>query len=488
MDLRSDEVSLDPADWAGLRRLGHQMVDDMMGWLEGVRDRPVWQPIPGNVKARLEAPVPMQAAGAEAAYRDFIETVLPHSMGNVHPRFWGWVIGAGLPLGALAEMLAATMNPNCGGGDHIAGYVEAQVLDWCRTLVGFPAGASGILVSGGSMANLVGLAVGRNQNGGEDIRRHGVPTGGSRPVFYASEEAHSSIQKAVELLGVGTDGLRLIPVDQNFEIDLAALRQAIAADRAAGQRPCCLVGGAGAVKTGAIDDLTALADIAQAEGLWYHVDGAFGALAALSPALRPRLAGMERADSLAFDLHKWMSIPFEAGCVLVKDREAHRRTFAVNPDYLTHAERGLAAGPHWMDDYGVQLSRNFRALKIWLCFKALGLETFTRVIEQNVAQTRYLADLVEQADDLELLAPVPLNIAVFRFRAAGVDDARLNRLNAELLMRLQESGVAVPSNATIRGRFGIRVAHVNHRTRREDFDLLVSEVKRLGGVLLAEGW
>jgi glutamate/tyrosine decarboxylase-like PLP-dependent enzyme len=482
------EVSLDPEDWAALRTLGHRMVDDLLGWLETVRDRPVWRPIPPEVKARFREPLPREAQGAEQAYRDFQSLVLPHPMGNVHPRFWGWVIGTGSPLGALAEMLAAGMNPNCGGADHIAGYVEAQVLDWCKAMLGYPADASGILVSGGSVANLLGLAVARNRGAGWDVRRRGLGGGEAALTVYASVEAHSSVQKAVELLGLGSDALRLAPVNEAFEVDVPALAALIEADRAAGARPCCLVGNAGTVRTGAMDDLEALADLAAHHGLWFHVDGAFGALAALVPEYQPRLRALARADSLAFDLHKWMCLPIEVGVVLVRDRDAHRQAFALNPDYLARGDRGLASGPYWMDDFGIQLSRSFRALKVWLCFKAHGLARYAEVIAQNVAQARYLASLVDAAPDLERLAPVPLNIVVFRFTQPGATDGRLNALNAELLIRLQESGAAVATNATVGGRYGLRVANVNHRSRREDFDRLVSEVRRLGTALLTEGW
>ncbi|MGE5687917.1 MAG: pyridoxal phosphate-dependent decarboxylase family protein, partial [Gemmatimonadota bacterium] len=413
----------------------------------------------------------------------FREQVLPHPMGNIHPRFWGWVMGTGTPLGALTEMLAAGMNPNMGGGDHVANLVEAQVLDWCKEMLGFPLEASGLLVSGGSMANLVGLTVARNARAGFDVRRQGV-RGASGPLtVYASVETHSSVQKGVELLGLGSEALRLVPVNAQFEIEVGALERMLREDRAAGCRPICVVGNAGTVGTGAIDDLRALADLSAREDVWFHVDGAFGSLAALVPEYRPRLAGMERADSIAFDLHKWMYVPFEAGCTLVRDAEVHRRAFSLRPDYLTHAERGLAAGTLWFSDYGIQLTRGFRALKVWMSLKEHGLDRYARLVRQNIGQARYLAQLVRQAPDLELLAPVPLNIVCFRYVAPGRDEAALDALNQELLIQLHEQGIAVPSNLTLAGRFALRVAITNHRSRREDFDLLVREARRIGADL-----
>lgn len=302
--------------------------------------------------------------------------------------------------------------------------------------------------------------------------------------LYASQETHSSVQKAVELLGLGSDALRKTPANSDFQIDLPALEQAIAGDRKAGHLPFCIVGNAGTVNTGAFDDLNLLADISQREGLWFHVDGAFGALVALSPTLRAQATGMERADSLAFDLHKWMHVPYEAGCVLVRRGEDHRKTFSLTPDYLEHATRGAAAGSLWFSDYGVELSRGFRALKVWMSMKEHGMIKYGRLVEQNVSQAQYLTELVKSAPDLELLTPVPLNIVCFRFFTETLDDAALDELNKELLIRLHESGVALPSYTTIDGRYALRVSITNHRTRRYDFDILVAHVVKLGRALV----
>jgi len=478
------EESLDPDDWQAMRALGHRMVDDMMTYLETVRERPVWQPIPDRVKTSLQESLPLAPQDPSQVYQEFVENVLPYPMGNIHPRFWGWVIGTGTPLGMLAEMLAAGMNPNAGGADHVANYVEAQVLDWCKEMLGYPAQASGLLVSGGSMANLVGLAVARNARAGFKVRQQGLMASPAKMTLYGSSETHSSIQKAVELLGLGADSLRKVPTSSDYQIDLSALETAISEDREAGYRPICVVGNAGTVNTGAIDDLNALADLCQRESLWFHVDGAFGALAVLSPKLGPLLAGMERADSLAFDMHKWMYMPYEIGCALVRTPQDHRGTFALTPDYLAHTERGLAAGPIWFSDYGPQLSRGFRALKAWMSIKEHGIKKYGRLIQQNVDQARYLAGLVDDSPDLEKLAPVSLNIVCFRFTAPHLDDAALNRLNQELLTQLHERGIAAPSSTTLASRYALRVAITNHRSRREDFALFVRETVRIGRELL----
>ncbi len=394
-----NEETLDPQDWDAMRALGHRMVDDMMTYLQTVRERPVWHPISGEVKASFNESLPKDPRPPEEVYEAFKKDILPNPMGNTHPRFWGWVMGNGTPLGMLAEMLAAGMNPNMGGGDHVANYVESEVPNWCKDMMGFPVGASGLLVSGGSMANLVGLTVARNHLAGFDLRQEGLRAGARQMVLYGSAEMHSSLEKAAELLGLGNQALRKIAVNDQYQIDIPSLKEAIAQDRQAGLQPFCVIGNAGTVNTGALDDLEALAVISRQEGLWYHVDGAFGALARLSPALRPLVAGLEKADSLAFDLHKWMYLPFEAGCILVRREEDHRRAFSLTPDYLTHAERGLAGGSHWFSEYGVQLTRGFRALKVWMSIKEHGIDKFGRLILQNVHQARYLASLLDDAPE-----------------------------------------------------------------------------------------
>ncbi len=480
------EETLDPRDWDAMRSLAHRMVDDALDNLENIRQKPVWQPIPQDVKDYLSQPAPWSPEGERQTYQAFKQYVLPHPLGNTHPRFWGWVMGNGIPYAVMADMLAATLNPNLAGGDHVANYVERQVIDWCKEMVGFPADSSGLLVSGGSMANFVGLSVARNVMAGFDIRNEGVPAAQSPMTVYASTETHSSNHKAVELLGLGKHWMRAIPVDDKYQIDLQELEAALSDDIAAGYKPVCIIGNAGTVNTAAIDDLNALADICEREGIWFHVDGAFGALAALSADLRERVAGLDRADSLAFDLHKWMYMPFEAACVLIRDFEDHVNTFSEEPDYLSRMPRGPAGGAHpWFGDLGVQLTRGFKALKVWMTLKAYGLGKFARQIEQNVNQARYLADLVEANPHLELLADVPLNIVCFRYVAEDLDDEALNDLNLEIMLRLHERGLAVPSYTRLHGKFALRVAITNHRSRLEDFDFLVEKVNEIAQEIIS---
>ena len=488
------EETLDPTGqegWAAFRVLAHRMVDDMLDHLSSLQQQPAWRPMPAEVRAALTQPVPRHGQGPEAAYRDFLQYVLPYPTGNLHPRFWGWVQGNGTPLGMMADMLASGLNPHLGGFNQAPALVEHQVLAWLADLMGFPAGASGLLVTGGSMANLLGMAVARFaalRAAGYDVREQGFQPGAGqsgppRLICYGSSETHGWARKSVELLGLGNAAFRRVPVDSDYRLDLAGLKRSVAEDRSAGALPCCVIATAATVNTGAIDDLTAVADFCEREKIWFHVDGAFGALLRLSEKLRHLVKGIERADSLAFDLHKWGYLPFECACVLVRNPDLHRAAFAAKASYLEGATRGVIAGGLPFADRGIDLTRGFKALKVWLSFKAHGVEAFARLIEQNVEQAQHLADLVEAHPDLELLAPVPLNVVCFRYAPAGVPADALNEMNGEILLRLQESGVAVPSSTVLEGRYAIRCANTNHRTRREDFESLVDAVVAIGGRL-----
>ena len=478
----ASEETLDPSDWSDVQALSHQIVDDAVGYLRDVRDRPVWRDIPAEVKAFFTAPLPQGPTPLPEIYRDVVANVMAYPMGNVHPRFWAWYMGASNFTGALGDFLAAIQGSNLGGGHHAAAYLELQVIAWCAEMMGLPASSSGTLVSGGSMANIIALTVARNAKAGIDVREHGVAAIPKPLRFYGSDQMHSCHRKAMEALGLGNKALRRIPSDADLRIDVAALRKAVAEDRAAGMRPACVIASAGTVNTGAIDDLQALAAVAAEEDLWFHVDGCIGALIAAAPKNRYRVKGIERADSVALDPHKWLHAPFEAGCVLVRDASAHLNTFTVTPEYLKQTPRGLASA-NWLHDYGLQTSRGFRALKVWMALREHGAEKFGRLIDQNIAQGHFLSELIEAEPLLELVAPTNINIVCFRYHPKGMEREQLKALNTEMMLRLQEDGTAVISDTTVQGEHCLRVAINNHRTRREDLELLIREVVRLGAEL-----
>lgn len=480
------ELTLDPEDWSVVRRAAHRALDTVLDYQQNIRNQPTWRPVPADSEDLLATPPPREGLGADAVIEDMLQHIVPFPAGHAHPRFWGWVCGTGTPIGMVSDMLAAGINASSGTFNDAPTRVEGQVLEWMRDLFDFPESASGIVTSGGSVANIIGLIVGRDAILGDEVRRTGLANLGRRPVIYASEQVHSSIDKAMQMLGLGLDNLRKVPVDDHYRMDVQALEIQLEKDRAEGAVPCAIIASAGTVNTGAIDDLEAIAGIARREGLWFHVDGAIGALAAMSPTIRRELRGIELADSLAFDFHKWLYVPYEAGCVLIRDGDQHRRSFRVAASYLEPPERGVGAMVDSSNIRGPQLSRGFKALKIWAQIREHGLEKLGRMHDQNVAQIQYLAELIAREPRLESMAPSPLNILCYRYLPTSAPESEWDAINQELLMRIQEQGIAVPSSTRLGGKFALRIANTNQRSRREDFALLVRESVRLGGEIEGE--
>ena len=479
------EETLDPGNWDEIKAIGQQMVDEMMQYLQNISSKPVWNKVPEEIKERFDQPLPVEPQELSEVYEEFKETILPYNLGNTHPRFWSWVIGTGTVQGMLAEMLAAGMNSNVGIGDQAPMYVDNQVMNWCKEMMGFPAESSGALVNGASAANLNALIVARNAMS-QYIRIRGIQIYSGRLVMYASSESHSSIQKAAEIIGIGSENVRKVRVNGQYEMDVKHLEEMIRKDKAAGNIPFCVVANVGTVNTGAIDPVQEIFLVCIKYNLWLHIDGAFGALAKLLPEYGQRLAGIELADSIAFDLHKWMYMPYEAGVVLVKNADKHRQAFALHPDYILHHERGIAAGPELISNFGFDLSRSFKALKIWMAIKEHGIKKFRRMIRQNIRQAQYLGQLIRHESSLELMAPVSLNVVCFRYNPGNLMKGELSDLNKEILMRLHEEGMVAPSYTKLNQEYCLRVAIVNHRSRMKDFDLLAKEVMRLGDSIQKE--
>lgn len=474
-------TSLDPPDWESLRAQSHKMLDDMLNYVAEIRERPVWQSAPESTESVFREPLPMGPTSLAAAHGTFMEHVLPYAIGNAHPGFMGWVHGGGSPVGMLAEMLAAGLNANLGGRDHIPIAVEQQVVLWMRQLFHFPDTASGLFVTGSSIANLIGILVARTAKLGAEVRSKGLAELSKKLTVYTSISAHGCIARALEMAGIGSDQLRKIQVNDRHQMNLNDLQNAITTDRTVGAIPLCVVGTAGTVDVGAIDDLAGIAAIAQREDMWFHIDGACGALGMLSPQIAAKLQGIERADSIALDFHKWGQVPYDAGFVLIRDSQVHHDTFASPAAYLRRETRGMAAGSPWPCDFGPDLSRSFKALKVWFTLQVYGSEQLGRMMERTCELASYLASRIVETPELELLAPVALNIVAFRYRCQAAD-----RINSEIVIAIQESGIAAPSSTMLNGQFAIRAAIFNHRTTEREIDSLL-EATLLFGRQLCQG-
>ncbi|MDF1502412.1 aminotransferase class V-fold PLP-dependent enzyme [Roseisolibacter sp. H3M3-2] len=470
------------------RRLGHQLVDAAAAFLSGVPDGPVTRDeSPAELRALLggDAALPADGADAAALLAETARLLFGHSLLNGHPRFFGYITSSPAPIGMLGDLLAAVVNPNVGSWrlGPIATEIEAQTVRWIAELLGYPADGGGLLVSGGNMANMVGLFAARAAAADWDVRAAGVAAPGARRLrVYASAEAHTWLQKATDLAGLGTDAVRWLPTDDQLRLDVGALRAAVAADRAAGDLPMLAVGSAGTVATGAVDPLPEIAQVCREEGLWFHVDGAYGAFAAAAPDAPPALAGLALADSVAVDPHKWLYAPLEAGCVLVRDPARLRDAFAYHPPYYHFGQEATN-----YVDYGPQNSRGFRALKVWLALRQVGRNGYARMIGDDVALSRRLHARVAAHPDLEP-GTQSLSITTFRYvpadLRAGVGtpegEAYLDALNRALLERLQTAGEAFVSNAVVRGRYLLRACIVNFHTAPADVDALPDIVARTG--------
>jgi glutamate/tyrosine decarboxylase-like PLP-dependent enzyme len=467
--------SLDPTDWDAFRRAAHRMLDDTIDHIANIRQRPVWQPMSPQARTQFARPLPQDSRALEDVLGDVRDHIFPYATGNLHPLFMGWVHGAGTPVGMVAEMVAAGLNMNCGGRDHVGIEVEKQIARWMSEALGYPEAASGLFVTGSSMANFLAVIIARTEALGEGVRRDGLGTSDRQLVAYTSSQAHICIAQAMELSGIGSANLRSIAVDDAGRMSMDALRAAITQDREQGLQPFLVVGTAGTVNTGAVDPLAEIAVIAEAEKIWFHVDGAIGALGMLAPTLRALFSGIERSASVALDFHKWGHVPYDAGFLLVRDSAAHKRAFAQPAAYLQRSARGLAAGDTWPCDLGPDLSRGFRALKTWMTIETLGTERMGDAMAHTCELARYLAASLDRDQRFDIKAPVALNIVCFGIRGAG------DHVIRELVLDLHESGLAVPSWTTVNGELAVRCAIVNHRTTKADIDSFISVLsERLG--------
>ena len=468
------------------RALGTQLVNRIADFLDSLPQRPVTPAeSPSVVRQALEAErsLPQQGASPELLLNHAADLLFDHSLFNGHPRFWGYVTSSAAPIGALGDLLAAAVNPNTGAWllSPMASEIEAQTVRWIAEMLNYPVTCGGLFVSGGNMANFVCFLAARQAKAGWDVRAAGMA--GPRLRVYCSKETHTWIQKAADMSGLGTDAIRWIPTNKDLEINVAALREQIIQDVAAGDKPMMVVGTAGSVSTGAIDPLPELASLCREFDLWFHVDGAYGGLAAVLPDAPAALRGIHEADSVAVDPHKWLYAPLEAGCALVRDPEKLRAAFAYHPPYYHF---GVEAINYF--DLGPQNSRGFRALKVWLALQQVGRDGYVQMISEDIRLARELSERILRVPELEALTH-SLSITTFRYVPANVDsgDAEaadyLNKLNLDLLTRLQNSSEAYLSNAVIHGKFALRVCIVNFRTSLADIEALLPIVVGMGNEL-----
>lgn len=469
------------------RDLGHHLVDRIADVLASVAERPAAPDLtPAAARALVGGDgLPEAGAPAAALLDRATDTLLAGCRINGHPRSWGYIIGSPAPLGMLADLLASAINPNVAAWSSApaATEIEAQTVRWIAEFLGYPTDCGGLLVSGGNMANFIGVLAARRARLDWDVRREGLAAGAARPCLYASRETHTWVEKAADLFGLGTEAIRYVATDPDLRMVPAALETAIAADRAAGARPFLVIGTAGTVSTGAVDPLPKLAEIAHRHGLWFHVDGAYGAPAVATPEAPADLKGLRAADSLAMDAHKWLYAPLEAGCALVRDRALLRDTFSYRPPYYHHAVDDGEVIHYY--EYGPQNSRCFRALKVWLALAHVGRAGYVAAISRDIARARHMHAHLAAADEIEAVS-CNLSITTFRYVPRDLDPAEpaaatyLNDLNGALLTAIQAGGDAFISNAVVDGRFLLRACITNFRTREEDVAALAGIVRRAG--------
>jgi glutamate/tyrosine decarboxylase-like PLP-dependent enzyme len=469
------------------RALGYALVDAVAGFYASLPDRPVTLATDRDTVRSLLGRTGIPAAGTPAAplLAETAQTLFEHSLHNGHPRFMGYITSSAAPLGALADLLAAAVNPNVGLWDlsPVATEIEAQTIRWLAELIGYPRDCGGLMVSGGNMANLVAFFAARRARAPWGIREKGL-YGGGRLCLYASTQTHTWIQKAADLSGLGTDAIRWIETDREQRLSVAALEAAIEADRAAGRLPFLVVGAAGTVGTGAIDPLPEIAAVCKRFGLWFHVDGAYGAPAACLPEAPAALKGLALADSVALDPHKWLYCPLEAGCTLVRDPKHLLDAYSFHPDYYRFESAAAEQKINYYE-YGVQNSRGFRALKVWLTLKHLGRDAYVELLRTNIELAKRMFDLAAAAPELEARTH-NLSLTTFRFappdlsRGDAAAEPYLNELNEQLVAKLQTSGELFLSNAVVDGVYLLRACIVNFRTSAEDIDRIVASVIHMG--------
>lgn len=484
LDLASEEI----------RRIGAESVEFVAEYYEKLRDRRIFPETSArDIRERLDKTLPENGEDFSQLLKVFEETIVALSRHNGHPRFFGYVASPGTAVTAFADLLASTLNSNLTSWRSAPAPVEIELLaiNWIKQILGYDERAAGVFTSGGSMANFAALAAALQAKSGINVMDEGVQALNKKLRLYVSDEAHYSLVKAAALLGIGKANVVIVRTDEEFKIDLDDLVEKIETDLAAGHQPFCVAASAGTVSTGAFDSLAGVAEIAKKYDLWFHVDGSYGGFAALAPSVKPLFKGIERADSVSLDPHKWLFLPVDCGCVLYREPETARAAFSHTADYIRVVEKDDEAFAFW--DYTPELSRRFRALKVWMMFRHVGTRKLSEAVEQNNRCAQYLEKRVKESADFEMMAPVELSIFCFRFvppemraalenadaETAAKINAELDALNEQIMIALQHDGSSYLSNASVKGRFALRGCIINYRTTEKDMDVLLADVRRI---------
>ena len=483
--IQNETFDLDPED---ISKFGYRSIDLIVEYFKNIRHQSIFpDKTLDQMKNLINEPLPQNEQNPQLVLDDFQDKILPYVVRVGHPHLLGWVLASGTPIGALADGISGALNQNVAvSGSSTSTAVELLVLDWIKEILGYDRKSAGILVSGGTMANLTALTVARNVKANFDVRTQGMKSE-KRMMIYASQEVHSCILKAIQILGIGTNNIQWVTVDEHFRLNPMDLKSKIDEDLNNGNQPFAVVATAGTVNTGAIDPLESISDICQNYNLWFHVDAAYGGFATLSPQLKPLLNGITRADSVALDPHKWLFIPFDVGCVLVKNPEHMTQTFAIKTKYIhINNEKIPTSDDVDFADYGIQLSRNFRALKIWMSLKQYGVKKYGRLIDQNVNLAYYFTALIEESSDFETLAPTNLSVVCFRYTPKDLQQSSqdiehyLNHLNRAIAEAMCTDSRALLSSTVLQEKFVLRACIVNFRTTKQDIQDIIQILRELG--------
>lgn len=476
---KQKQLTLDPTNWEASREAAHKIIDETFDFFRSLESKRCWTPLPQEVKLTLKEKAPAKGKSLTNVYDDYKNCILNYHQGNIHPAHFAWIQGGGNLTSAIADFLSSAFNANVSIGDHAARYVEQQVLDWCREMFRLPQQSTGLLLSGSSMANLTAMVAAKNRALSQKHKLELL-------TIYCSTETHSCIQKAARNIGFKEDAIRYIAANNQCQVNTAELNKQIEADLAAGFIPTILIGNAGTVNTGAIDPLDELSQIARKYKLWLHIDGAYGLPACLCESKREVLENLSKADSWAFDFHKLFNINYDVGCVFVKEGELLNHAFTIKnaSHHIYNVNDGIAGKIPSTDDIGFELSRSFKALKIWMTIKEFGFDHIVGMINEKLEQAKYLQQKIEEHPNLQLITAAQISIVTFQYVHNSLDETLIDNLNKAIVLELQQRGIAAPAITMVNNKTAIRVCITNHRTNTTHLDIMIKEIENVANNLI----